>query len=301
MGKTTVSAAVAVMAAKAGLDVLVVQLEGRGGVAGLLGHPEELSYHEKALWSAVEGPGRSGRVRGRAITPDDALTDYLQSHGLGKVLYKLMSSGALEVVATAAPGIRDVLVLGKVRQLEVAAAADLIILDAPAAGHALTFLSSAAGLADVARAGPIRAQATEVAEMLRDAARCRVLLVTLPEETPVNEVVETAAVLREKVGIALGPLVVNCVYPRLEGLDMPVAEAAALAGARLVPGHEECLEQAALFRRGRQQLQAEQLGRLSEALGLRQLHLPIVFGAQASVERVSQLAEHMAGGLRGLG
>lgn len=294
VGKTTVSATVAVMAASAGLDVLVVQLEGRGGVAGLLGHPEELSYDEVALWSFLGGPGRKGRVRGRAITPDDALTEYLQTHGLGKILYKLMSSGALEVVATAAPGIRDVLVLGKVKQLELAAAADLIIVDAPAAGHALTFLSSAAGLADVARAGPIRAQASEVAQLLADPERCRVLLVTLPEETPVNEVVETAAILRDKVGIMLAPVVVNCVYPRLEGLDMAPAEAAALQGALLAPGHERCLQEAAQFRKGRQQLQAEQLGRLSEALSLAQLHLPNVFSSGVGPEQVCELAGHLA-------
>ncbi len=300
VGKTTVSAAVGVMAANAGLDVLVIQLEGRGGVAALLGHPEDLSYQEAALWSAVEGPGRRGRLRGRAITPDDALVDYLQTHGLGKVLYKLLSDGALEVFAMAAPGIRDVLVLGKIKQLELAGAADLIVVDAPAAGHALTFLGSAAGLADVARVGPIRAQATEVAELLGDPARCQVLLVTVPEETPVNEVVETAGRLQSKLGVTLAPVVVNGVFPTLEGLDAdPVAEAAR-QGARLVPGHARCLQEAATFRIGRQQLQDEQLHRLSDGLALPQLHLPQVFSAGIGRPQVVELAGALAVAVEGL-
>ena len=84
------------------------------------------------------------------------------------------------------PGIKDILVLGKVKSLERSNNADLIILDAPAAGHAVTFLMSAHGLLDAVRVGPIRSQAQDVIELLTDASRCQILLVTLPEETPVN-------------------------------------------------------------------------------------------------------------------
>src|SRR5207237_857890 len=87
---------------------------------------------------------------------------------------------ALDVVATAAPGIRDILVLGKVKQLERAGAADLIVLDAPAAGHAITFLMSSRGLLDAVRVGPVRAQAEDVLELLTDRRRCQVVLVPLP-------------------------------------------------------------------------------------------------------------------------
>ena len=67
------------------------------------------------------------------------------------------------------------------------------MLDAPAAGHAITFLMSARGLLDAVRVGPVRAQAEDVLELLTDRRRCQVVLVTLPEETPVNELVETAS------------------------------------------------------------------------------------------------------------
>ena len=88
------------------------------------------------------------------------------------------------MVSTAIPGIRDVLVLGKVKQLERDGVADLILVDAPATGHAITFLTSASGHGHAARGGPLRTQAQDVVELLSDPARCRVILVTLPEELP---------------------------------------------------------------------------------------------------------------------
>ena len=95
------------------------------------------------------------------------------------------------------------------KQLERAGVADLILIDAPAAGHAVTFLLSARGLLDAVRVGPVRKQATDVVELLTDPKRCQVMLVTVPEETPVNELVETAFAIEDRAGVALGPVVVN--------------------------------------------------------------------------------------------
>lgn len=287
VGKTTVSAALARAASRAGLSVLVIELEGKSGIAAAFGRPEAFGYEEEVLSPADPNDG-SGEVRARTITPDDALVEYLAEHGLGRLSKRLAASGTLDVVATAAPGIRDILVLGKVKQLERAGAADLIVLDAPAAGHTLTFLSSAHGLLDAIRVGPIRVQAGDVIELLTDPARCRVLLVTLPEETPVNEVVETAFKLEDRVGVSLGPVVVNCVYPRLEHLD---ADPAGLAGAEhLPPGDLEALRQAARFRRSRQRIQGEEIERLAAALPLPQLALPQMFTTSIGPEETDRLA-----------
>ncbi|MDQ3106697.1 MAG: hypothetical protein M3Q68_02705, partial [Actinomycetota bacterium] len=183
VGKTTVTAALAQMAADAGRSALIVEVEGKSGIGNVFGRTTPLTYEEVEL---------APRIRARTLTPDDALLEYLQEHGLKRVSKRLAASGALDVVSTAVPGIKDILVLGKVKQLERANTADLIVLDAPAAGHAVTFLTSAQGLLDAARVGPIRTQAQDVVDLLSDPARCQVVLVTLPEETPVNEVVETA-------------------------------------------------------------------------------------------------------------
>src|SRR5207237_1600961 len=150
-------------------------------------------------------------------------------------------------------------ILGKVKQLERAGVADLIVLDAPAAGHAVSFLMSPRGLLDAARVGPIRTQAQEVLDLLTDSARCQVVLVTLPEETPVNELVETAFALEDRVGVSLGPVVVNGIYPELEGLDVDPDHAAEAAGTSLRPGEADVLRTAGRFRQGRQALQREQV------------------------------------------
>ena len=170
MGKTVVTATLARAAARIGLSTLVIEVEGKSGLASMFGQ-SPLDYAEAVL-SAGGGRAGEGEVRARTLTPDEALLDYLQDHGLSRISKRLVSSGALDVVATAAPGIKDILILGKVKQLERAGVADLIVLDAPAAGHAITFLQSASALLDTVRVGPINAQARDV---LDDADRPRPL------------------------------------------------------------------------------------------------------------------------------
>ena len=281
VGKTTVTAALARMASQAGHPALIVEVEGKSGIGNVFGRRELLTYEEVEL---------DHLLRARTLTPDDALLEYLADHGMKRISKRLTSSGALDVVSTAVPGIKDILVLGKVKQLERADTEALLVLDAPAAGHAVTFLTSAQGLLDAARVGPIRAQAQDVVDLLSDPARCQVILVTLPEETPVNEVVETAYKLEDRVGIKLGPIVVNGVYPVLEGLDAdPPADAPGLTQAQ-----RDALKEAAEFRLRRQELQAEQLARLSEALPLPQLRLPFLFTPEVGPEELDVLAAELA-------
>lgn len=299
VGKTTVSAALARAAARTGLSVLVVEVEGKSGLAGLFGQPP-FDYEEVVL-APGGGPDGAGDVRARALTPDGALMEYLADHGLHRISRRLTSSGAMEIVATAAPGIKDILILGKVKSLErdrrPDRRADLIVLDAPAAGHAISFLRSPRGLLDAVSVGPIRAQASDVLDMLTDPGRCSVVLVTLPEETPVNELVETAYSLEDEVGVSLGPVVVNGVYPPVAGLEGDPVSAASDAGAFLRPGEEEVLAAAARFRRRRHDLQREQVARLAERLPLPQLTLPYLFSADLGPGAVEDLA---AAALRGI-
>jgi anion-transporting ArsA/GET3 family ATPase len=206
---------------------------------------------------------------------------------------RLVSSGALDIVATAAPGIKDILLLGKVKQLERAGTADLIVLDAPAAGHAITFLQSARSLLDSVSVGPINAQARDVLELLEDHERCQVVLVTVPEETPVNEAVETAFNLEDRVGVGLGPIVVNGVYPELPGIAADPVAAAAEAGTSLRAGEAEALAAASAFRRDRTALQAEQVTRLADGLPLPQLRLPFLFTTSIGPAELDQLARSL--------
>lgn len=318
VGKTTVTAALARAAAAAGLDVLVVALDEGGGLPALFARDEPFGYDHVVL---AEGPdardadssgsddapppgggGRvSGRIRGRVVTADAALLEYLGDHGLARVSKRLVQTGALDVVATAVPGLREMLVLARVKQIERAGVADLILLDAPATGHAVTFLTSSGGLADAARGGAMRSQAQQVVEMLADPERCQVLLVTIPEETPVNETVETAYRLEDEVGISLGPVVVNGCYPELDGLDVdPVAAAAAAGAPEPSPADAARLAAAGRFRQHRQELQARQLERLAEQLPLPRVELPHLFTAEIDPEDVDVLAGALAAGIGAL-
>jgi anion-transporting ArsA/GET3 family ATPase len=294
VGKTTVSATLARAAALTGLSTLIVEVEGKSGLPAVFGQGE-LGYDEVVL-APGGGPDGAADVRARTLTADAALVEYLRDHGLSRISRRLVSSGALDVVATAAPGIKDILLLGKVKQLVREGVADLVVLDAPAAGHAITFLQSARSLIDTVNVGPINAQARDVLSLLEDHRQCQVVLVTIPEETPVNEAVETAFSLEDRVGIGLGPIVVNGVYPPIEGL---AADAAAVAAAAdeadvsLRPGEAVALASAARFRLDRTALQAEQVARLQAQLPLPQLRLPFLFSAEIGPAELDDLARLM--------
>jgi anion-transporting ArsA/GET3 family ATPase len=298
VGKSTLSSTVARLAARRGLSVLLVELEGGSGPSALSDH-HVLTSDEVELSAGGTGDERSpsAPIRARTITPQDALIAYLVDHGFGRAAKRLAKSGMLEVAATAIPGIRDILVLGKIVQLERAHTADLIVVDGPAAGHATTFLTSAQGLLDSSRTGPIHAQAADVVGFLSDPVRCQVVLVTLAEETPVNETVETALTLEDRVGTHLGPVIVNCLYPRLDYLDAAPEAAAAAADVTLRPGEADAIRAAAEFRRGRQDMQAEQATRLAEALPLPQLWLPQLFAAEIGLPEIDRLVDAMETGL----
>ncbi len=267
VGKTTVTAVLARSAARAGHRVLVVELDGKPVLKELVGDlPVEV------------------------ISAPAALEQYLRDHGFGRIAKRLTSSGVIDVVGTAAPGIDDIVVLGKIKQLERSGDWDVILVDGPAAGHAVTFLTSAVGLQRSVRGGPVRTQADDVCEMLRDARRCQVMLVTLPETTPVNELVETAYALEDKVGVHLGPIVVNAV-------DLPGAPDDVVpepGGVELddEPAEDrDVLRDAAEFRRARRAMQAEELERLGRELALDQLHVPLVPTAGMTAVEVTELAE----------
>ncbi|HEY8215556.1 MAG TPA: ArsA-related P-loop ATPase [Acidimicrobiia bacterium] len=280
VGKTTVTAALAVAAARSGTSVLIVEVEGKSGLAATLGIPQ-LAYAETDV-----RPG----IRARTLTPEQALLEYLEERGLRRISKRLVRSGALDVVATAVPGMKDILVLGKVKQLERAGVADLVIIDAPAAGHAITFLTSARGLLDAVRVGPVRTQAQDVMELLTDPTRCRVMLVTLPEETPVNELVDTAFALEDRVGVSLAPVVVNAFPGDLELAGRWVAADAATSGVALPPVDASALDEAAAFGDERHALARAQAERLAQLLPLPQIKLPFVFG-EIGPDEVERLAD----------
>jgi anion-transporting ArsA/GET3 family ATPase len=293
VGKTTMSATLARMASQRGRSVLIVELEGKSGITGAFGLTEDLGYEEVELQASDSGLGQAS-IRARRITPDDALVEYLIDHGLKRVSKRLVSSGVVDVVSTAIPGIRDVLVLGKVKQLERDGVADLIVVDAPATGHAITFLTSASGLVNAARGGPLRSQAQDVVNLLSDPARCRVILVTLPEDMPVSETIESAFTLEDKAGVQLGPVIVNACDAAPVGLDQSAESVVASAGVSVSPDHLDALESARRFRLERHAISKDQLERMARDLPLPQLLVPQVAAAAIGPAETQELADALA-------
>ncbi len=269
VGKTTVTAVIARAAALSGRRVLVVELDGKPTLAQLVPGLEVL-----------------------AIAAPEALDEYLREHGFGRVATRLSKTGVIDVVGTAAPGIDDIVVLGKIKQLERSGDYDLIVVDGPAAGHAITFLTAAAGLADSVASGPVRSQADAVLEMLHDPTRCQVVLVTLPEATPVNEVIETAYALEDEVGVQLGPIVINAV----DELDaLPSTDDIVEALDHLDVDTAGVLRQAAEFRRGRLRMQTDERDRLAGAVPLPIVLFPDRHCAGLDHDDIDALAGELTG------
>ena len=216
-GKTTVAAALAVALAEGGRRTLLVEVEGRQALAQLFDVPA-LPYEERHLATAEGG----GEVVGLAIDPELALLEYLEMfYNLKRAGRALRRMGAIDFVTTLAPGLRDVLLTGKVKEAATRSdksgyfVYDAVVLDAPPTGRIGQFLNATTEVANLTKAGPINRQSTGVIELLHG-PRTAVHIVTLLEEMPVQETIDAAAELT-RAGIRLGAVVVNRARPTLVG------------------------------------------------------------------------------------
>jgi anion-transporting ArsA/GET3 family ATPase len=289
VGSSTVAATAALVAAREGLDVLLVAVDGKPGLGPLLGG-EPLGPTEQVLRRERGG----GSVRGRTIPPEQAFADYLELRGVGAVLRKAASAASLDMIAASTPGLEHLLVLGKIKELERTRAADLVIVDAPPAGHAAPFIRSAKGLQEAVASGPVRQQADEVAEMLADPERAQALLVTLPEETPVNELIELAYDIEDQLGLALAPLVVNACWPDRPALALTAATAAKRSSVKITTADRAALDAANRYGAARLAVQREQLDRLRQQLALSRLLLPRLPTPRLTAAHLDVLADALA-------
>jgi anion-transporting ArsA/GET3 family ATPase len=221
-GKTTVAAALALSLAAGGKTVLLCEVEGRQGIAQLLDVPP-LPYEERLV---VRGEQHgAGDVYALAIDPESALLEYLDMYyRLGRAGKALDRFGVIEFATTIAPGVRDVLLTGKVyeaanrnRRHKNARHYDAIVLDAPPTGRIAQFLNVNDELAGLAKVGPIKGQADVVMSLLRS-PRTAIHLVTVLEEMPVQETADGILELRE-IGLPIGGVVVNLVRPQDLGAE----------------------------------------------------------------------------------
>jgi anion-transporting ArsA/GET3 family ATPase len=289
VGKSTVSTALGLVAARRGLRTIVVELHNQERVQRAWGH-RDAHFREVEL---------APRLFTISIDAQRAMEEYLQvkTGPLGQVLG---SSRLFQALAMATPGMRELLSMGKVweltqlqRRTRGAGPYDLVIVDAPATGHGVGALRTPRTFADIARVGPIARQARTIQATIEDRGLTAVVAVATPEEMPVNETLSLRETL-EREGFALELVIANAVYPprfadaqrdrlqrALEDSEEPLARAAV---------------RAALSEHARAQTQSAQLERLRQGLNLngRMIELPFVFSegvGRRELERLADLLE----------
>jgi anion-transporting ArsA/GET3 family ATPase len=241
VGKTTVAGALALALASQGKRVLLAEVEGRQGLAQLF-ELEPLPYAERRLGEVDVD------LRLLAIDPEEALLEYLDLfYRMGRAGRALRKLGAIDFATTVAPGLRDILLTGKVK--EATTRTDeagrrmygAVVLDAPPTGRIGRFLNVTAEAARLAKLGPIKTQSEGVAALLRSPITS-VHVVTLLEEMPVQE---TADALHELAGLGIpaGKIIINCALPPLLASGTKVTQATLKRGLSetdlppsLVPG-----------------------------------------------------------------
>src|SRR3954447_16052452 len=274
VGKTTVAECLARVAARRGKRVIVCEVAA-----------EETRHDEVEV-----APG----IHSIAIDPEHAMREYL-SDQVGGALSKVMTSSRIFMyLAAAAPGLRELLMIGKVwdlaqldRRRTGDTPYDLVILDAPATGHALGMLRTPRTFRDVARVGPISRQAGQIDAFLTNPDLTGIVAVAAPEEMPVNETIDLIAALGDEMDLKPDAVVVNGVYP--DHFRDPEIAAIEAAGA------DSPQVRAALSTHGRARHHRNQVRRLRRRAPT--LTLPFIFEAELDDEHLGQLARVLARGL----
>ncbi len=284
VGKSTVATALGLLAARRGSRTIVVELSGNDRAQRAVDQHGELS-HEVEL-----APG----LFTISIDPQHAMEEYLQLR-IGTLGHLLSASRVFHAFAMATPGMRELLSMGKIwelaqleRRSREGAPYDLVVVDAPATGHGVGFLQTPRTFAEIARVGPIAAQAGKISATIADRSFTGVIAVSTPEEMPVSETLALGEELARQQ-LAIDAVVLNARYvSRFESQDVPALQAALHAAG--TPLARAALR-AALSQQTRCGAQAEQQERLEQAFGAIVSTLPFVFSASIGVAELQALAD----------
>ena len=285
VGKSTVALAMGLAAAAEGRRTIVCEVSAQEHTSHVFNRAE-VGFHEvemtENLWAI-------------SIDPDQALREYLllqlKVRAMRDLLYRSRIFGYL---AAATPGLRELVTIGKIwevalpdRKVKKGRKYDLVIVDAPATGHGIAFLQTPRTFANVARVGPIKAQAEALETFLVNHRKTGVAIVALPEEMPVNESAALEQTLAEDVGVAVDRVYMNALYPERFSKD----EAERLESvAETGNGTIRAACRAAISERRRAVAQREQLARLAELVNAPVRTLPFMFNPELGVEEIRGLA-----------
>jgi hypothetical protein len=288
VGKSTMAAALALAGASRELRTLVVEVGEQSRLSAIFGARSAPSGSVVRLRDGVESI---------SIDPNLALLEWLQALG-GRVSGRILaSSGTFQYFTAAAPGAKELVSMVKISELVRArerrgrGGHDLVILDAPATGHALGMLRSPQTFGAIARVGPIVRQTDRVRELLADGERTAYVAVAMGSEMAVSETIDLDASLQEIVGHGLELVLANALLPRrFTPAELQRVEALAAADERPVVLAAAHAARAAHVRGG---AQANQVARLRRR-GFEVLPVPFQWTAQLDVAAVEAIAEHLA-------
>lgn len=206
VGKTTVTAALAQLAAQRGKRVLACDIDASGGLG---------SMFEAGPTGFVPTPVAPG-ISVMSMNTEASLREYLKLHLRIPLAGRIGPlAKAFDFVATAAPGVREILTVGKLCWEVREGHFDLVVVDAPASGHVVGQLGAPQAINDLVKVGQIRTQTDWMLDILSDPERTGVIAVTTPEEMPVTETLELAERIANETTVALVAVVVNRVLPEL--------------------------------------------------------------------------------------
>ncbi|MBW3603118.1 MAG: ATPase [Actinobacteria bacterium] len=302
VGKSSVAAALALAAVRRGRGrpgrTCLVEIEGRQTFSRMF---------DTRPWDFTEREFRPG-LFGMSIDPEASLSEYLDLfYGARRLSKLVVGSTMVDFATTAAPGLKDVLLVGKVKEMERRRDPDgrfhydRIILDAPPTGRIVNFLRAPEATTELVNVGPVRQQAQTVVDMLLDGRRTHLQLVTLLEEMPIAETVDSVHALRS-LGVTVGPVVVNRVMPArfdeegaatlADGLGpTQVAGMVGRGGLALDPAAAAALRETGLRHLRRLALQERMRRELAARVDLPTLELPYVAGDDFGHRELSVLAD----------
>jgi anion-transporting ArsA/GET3 family ATPase len=282
VGKTTVAAALGLLAARAGKRTVICEVAEQERLSDLFG--VDASGHEERELAP--------NLHTVSVDPELAKEEWLRYQlKSGTLAGVLGGSSVFRYLSAAAPGLSELVTIGKVwdlAQLERRTGGsvfDLAIVDAPATGHGIAMLRAPSTYAGVARVGPIRRQALQIDAFLRDRERTGVVVVALPEEMPVNETLDLERRLAEEMKMGIDRAVVNALYPA----RFTRKEAERLRAGR----RENGAVRAALAEHERVRGQRSQLRRLRRGLDAPVATLPFLFEPELGLEQLGELARRL--------
>lgn len=289
VGKTTVALALGIRAAMEGKRTIVCEVSASENASRLFAQ-SEVGFREVEL---------ANDLWAISIDPDESMREYVLLQLKVKAMRDLLfRSRMFTYLAAATPGLNELVTIGKIwelaqldRKVRHGRKYDLVIVDAPATGHGISFLQTPRTFASIARVGPIHSQAMQLEAMITDHDQTGTVIVSLPEEMPVNETARLESELAGDIGIAIDRVVMNALYPE----TFSKAEMKRVRKLRKSEDSEvRAAARAAGWQATKSAAQHEQLARLEEMVETEVTTLPFIFKPDLDLKAARKLAEEIS-------